>query len=80
MCKIHQAMHLPEEGGDAAGVIEIFLEQARSGGPITVHGDVQQTRDFIHVDDVQAIWLAAETDHVGEASTPGRSHRSGFEI
>jgi UDP-glucose 4-epimerase len=56
-----------QTGGDYAGVIEVFLEQARSGDPITVHGDGQQTRDFVHVDDVvQANIAAAETDAVGK--------------
>ncbi|WP_050031951.1 NAD-dependent epimerase/dehydratase family protein [Halorubrum halophilum] len=55
-----------QTGGDYAGVIEAFLEQARSGDPMTVHGDGQQTRDFVHVDDVvRANRLAAETDAVG---------------
>lgn len=59
-------------GGEYAGVIEIFLDQARSGGPITVNGDGKQTRDFVHVDDVvQANLLAAETDAVGEAFNVG---------
>lgn len=61
-----------QSGGDYAGVIEIFLEQATSGGPITVNGDGQQTRDFVHVEDViQANRLAADTDAVGEAYNVG---------
>jgi len=59
----------PRQGaGDYSGVIEAFLEQAEAGGPITVHGDGTQTRDFVHVDDVvDANLLAATTEHVGEA-------------
>jgi UDP-glucose 4-epimerase len=61
-----------QSGGDYAGVIEVFLEQARRGDPITVHGDGGQTRDFVHVDDVvRANRLAAETDHVGVAYNVG---------
>ena len=61
-----------QSGGDYAGVIEAFLAQARSGDPITVHGDGEQTRDFVHVDDVvRANRLAAETDHVGTAYNVG---------
>ncbi|WP_336135446.1 NAD-dependent epimerase/dehydratase family protein [Natronomonas amylolytica] len=61
-----------QTGGDYAGVIEVFLEQARNDDPITVHGDGEQTRDFVHVDDVvQANLLAAETDAVGEAFNVG---------
>lgn len=55
-----------QTGGDYAGVIPIFIEQALSGADITVHGDGQQTRDFVYVDDVvQANLLAAQTDAGG---------------
>ena len=61
-----------QTGGDYAGVISIFLEQALADEPITVHGDGEQTRDFVFIDDVvQANLLAAETDHVGEAYNVG---------
>lgn len=61
-----------QTGGDYAGVIEVFLEQVRRGDPITVHGDGQQTRDFVHVDDiVQANLLAAETEAVGQSFNVG---------
>ena len=61
-----------QTGGDYAGVIEVFLEQAERGEPITVNGDGGQTRDFVHVEDiVQANLLAAETDAVGEAYNVG---------
>ena len=57
-----------QTAGDYTGVIRVFIEQALNDEPITVHGDGEQTRDFIHVDDVvRANLLAAETDHVGEA-------------
>jgi len=57
-----------QTGGDYAGVIEIFREQARTGGPLTVHGDGSQTRDFVHVSDViQANCRAGTTDATGEA-------------
>jgi UDP-glucose 4-epimerase len=43
-----------------------LVEQATSGGPITVDGDGQQTRDFVFVDDVvQANLRAAVTDATG---------------
>jgi UDP-glucose 4-epimerase len=61
-----------QTGGDYAGVITVFLEQALAGGPITVHGDGGQTRDFVFVEDiVRANRLAAETDHVGTAYNIG---------
>jgi UDP-glucose 4-epimerase len=47
--------------GDYAGVIDVFRRQARTGEPITVHGDGSQTRDFVHVDDVVAANVAAAT-------------------
>ncbi|MFW5964475.1 MAG: NAD-dependent epimerase/dehydratase family protein [Natronomonas sp.] len=61
-----------QTGGDYAGVITVFLRQARNGEPITVHGDGTQTRDFVHIDDVvRANLLAAETDAVGRAYNVG---------
>jgi UDP-glucose 4-epimerase len=43
-----------------SGVITRFVAQARSGGPITIFGDGEQTRDFVHVTDVVESLLAAE--------------------
>lgn len=59
----------PRQGAGAySGVIDAFFEQAEAGGPITVHGEGTQTRDFVHVEDVvDANLLAARTDRVGEA-------------
>jgi len=42
-----------------SGVISIFCEKLRSGGPITIYGDGEQTRDFIFVGDVVAALMAA---------------------
>ncbi|MFH5801509.1 NAD-dependent epimerase/dehydratase family protein [Haladaptatus sp. CMAA 1911] len=61
-----------QSSGDYSGVISIFKRQATNGEPITVNGDGEQTRDFVHIDDVvQANILAATTDHVGEAYNIG---------
>lgn len=61
-----------QTGGDYSGVISIFLDQARSGVPITVNGDGKQTRDFVHISDiVQANLLAAETETIGEVFNIG---------
>jgi len=61
-----------QTGGDYSGVISIFFEQARNGGPITVHGDGSQIRDFVHVSDVvQANLLAAAK------GTPGSAYNIG---
>ena len=43
-----------------AGVVAIFFELARDGGRPTVFGTGEQTRDYIHVDDVVAALLAME--------------------
>ncbi|ELY42082.1 NAD-dependent epimerase/dehydratase family protein [Natronorubrum sulfidifaciens] len=61
-----------QTGGDYSGVISIFLEQATADEPITVDGDGQQTRDFVHVDDViRANIAAATTEATGEAFNVG---------
>jgi len=58
--------------GDYSGVISVFIDQALSGKDITVHGDGEQTRDFVYIDDVvQANLKAATTDAVGEAYNVG---------
>lgn len=62
----------PEQTGEYAGVIAAFIDNALTGTPIVVHGDGQQTRDFVHVDDVvEANLLAATTDRVGDAFNVG---------
>ncbi|QPV62851.1 NAD-dependent epimerase/dehydratase family protein [Halosimplex litoreum] len=61
-----------QAGGDYAGAITAFAEQARAGGPLRVDGDGEQTRDFVDVADVvQANLLAATTDATGEAFNVG---------
>lgn len=61
-----------QRGGQYSGVIDIFLDQARRGEDITVHGDGKQTRDFVHVDDVVAAnCLAATHGAPGEAYNIG---------
>ena len=61
-----------QSGGDYSGVISIFKRQAENDEPLTVEVDGEQTRDFVHVDDVvRANLLAAETDRVGEAYNVG---------
>ncbi|WP_276272945.1 NAD-dependent epimerase/dehydratase family protein [Haloarcula litorea] len=59
-------------GGEYAGVIAVFLRQCRAGEPLTVEGDGEQTRDFVHVDDVvRANRLAATTDATGRPFNVG---------
>ena len=46
-------------------VVATFIRQALFGKPITVNGDGNQTRDFIHIADLtRAIRLAATTENV----------------
>jgi UDP-glucose 4-epimerase len=56
------------------GVMAIFIGQVLRGEPITIHSDGEQSRDFVHIDDVVDAWLAAldnpaahnETFNLGE--------------
>lgn len=43
-----------DPGSPYSGVISIFLRRLTEGGPVTVHGDGEQVRDFIAVSDVVA--------------------------
>lgn len=45
--------------GPFAAAMPVFIRQALAGEPITVHGDGEQTRDFIHVRDVVAAMVFA---------------------
>lgn len=38
--------------GEGKGVIDTFLRRPKKGEPLIIYGDGQQTRDFVHVDDV----------------------------
>lgn len=61
-----------QTGGQYSGVISAFLDQARAGEPITVEGDGEQTRDFVHVEDVvQANLRAATTEATGTSYNIG---------
>jgi UDP-glucose 4-epimerase len=42
-------------------VVPHFLRQALQGGTLVVHGDGQQTRDYVYVDDVVSAMVAAAT-------------------
>ncbi|ELZ16199.1 NAD-dependent epimerase/dehydratase [Haloterrigena salina JCM 13891] len=70
----------PRQQGPYSGVISTFLEQARAGDPVTIEGDGEQTRDFVHVSDiVRANLRAATTDAVGEAYNIGTGSRTSIE-
>ncbi len=45
--------------GAYALVLGIFLKQHKEGGPLTIHGDGSQRRDFVHVRDVVEANIAA---------------------
>jgi len=62
----------PRQNPEYSAVVSVFFRQARDGGPVTVEGDGEQTRDFVHVSDVvRANLLAAATDRVGEPFNVG---------
>jgi UDP-glucose 4-epimerase len=42
-----------------AGVVTVFASRMRAGLPVTIHGDGEQTRDFIYVGDVADACLRA---------------------
>ena len=44
------------------GVLAIFIGNVLRGEPITIHGDGEQTRDFVYVDDVVDAWLRVLDD------------------
>ena len=54
--------------GSYAPVIGKFMEQKDNGQPMTIYGDGEQRRDFVHVDDVVAANILAATSPVKAAS------------
>ncbi|GAB3679343.1 SDR family oxidoreductase [Salinarchaeum chitinilyticum] len=64
-------------GPDAnAGVVKAFADRVVDGETLRVHGDGEQTRDFVHVDDVvRATLAAATTPHTGLAFNVGTGDR-----
>lgn len=49
-----------------SGVISKFIDRYQKNEAITVFGDGQQSRDFIHVADIaRANWLAVQSDYCG---------------
>lgn len=62
--------------GANAGVVQAFAERAAGGEPLRIQGDGEQTRDFVHVDDVVGATLAAtEADATGRAYNVGTGER-----
>jgi UDP-glucose 4-epimerase len=53
-------------GGGEAGVVSVFIDRMLAGGPIEIHGDGEQTRDFVFVGDVvDAVDAAVTTRRSG---------------
>jgi UDP-glucose 4-epimerase len=51
---------------DYSGVISVFLDRALAGKPITIFGDGEQTRDFVHARDVARAVVSACASGVGD--------------
>ncbi|MFW6320950.1 MAG: NAD-dependent epimerase/dehydratase family protein [Halohasta sp.] len=62
----------PGQRGAYSGVIDAFGERALAGEPLEIHGEGDQTRDFVHVSDVVRANLAA-----GVTSRTGRAYNVG---
>lgn len=59
-------------GPGQTGVVDTFIDRARAGEDLEIHGDGMQTRDFIHVDDVvDATIRAADRGRPGAAYNIG---------
>ncbi len=57
---------LRSENSPYSGVITKFLQKIIKGEALTIHGDGEQTRDFIHVNDiVKAVMIALEQQRLG---------------
>lgn len=65
-------------GRPYAGVIARFTERLLAGEPLTIHGDGEQTRDFVYVDDVARATLlaAANSDGTGRVYNVGTGGRT----
>ncbi len=60
-------LNQPPQGANAV-VIPIFLSQRKAGQPMTVLGDGNQSRDFIHISDlIEGIIQAMENKMLGQA-------------
>jgi UDP-glucose 4-epimerase len=59
------------------GVLGIFIGNLLRGEPITIFGDGQQSRDFVHIDDIVDAWVSALTnpESYGGVFNLGSGHR-----
>jgi len=60
----------PRQGLDNPyqGVLAIFLGNVLRDEPITIHGDGEQTRDFVYIDDVVDAWMRVVDDPTCDAA------------
>jgi len=70
VCLRYFNVYGPRQRADSpySGVIAKFIEAARTGQPITIFGDGEQTRDFCHVTDVAAANYLAATSPSNEVA------------
>jgi UDP-glucose 4-epimerase len=70
----------PRQGLDNPyqGVLAIFLGNVLRGEPITIHGDGDQTRDFVFIDDVVDAWMtiAGDLTSDGKVLNVGSGHET----
>jgi UDP-glucose 4-epimerase len=67
-----------------AGVVSVFIDRMRRGVPVEIHGDGEQTRDFLYVTDVaeavEAALAAAHSMIVNIGTGHGTSIRSLYDL
>ncbi|MTV26019.1 NAD-dependent epimerase/dehydratase family protein [Nitriliruptoraceae bacterium ZYF776] len=61
------------------GVVATFIGRMLAGQPVAVHGDGQQTRDFVFVDDVVHAFVLAGDRGDGQRFTIGTAQRTSIE-
>lgn len=62
--------------GGEGGVVATFIEQMLDGQPCTIHGDGEQSRDLVYVDDVVHALVLANDRGSGERCNIGTGERS----
>jgi UDP-glucose 4-epimerase len=62
-----------------SGVLSIFIDRSTSNRPITIFGDGEQTRDFIHVSDVIAALITCGESLI-EQGTSSPAHGESFNV
>ncbi len=67
-----------DPSSDYSGVLSIFVDRALAGKAPAIHGDGEQSRDFIYVDDIAALNVLAATapQAAGRVYNGGRGERT----